>query len=81
VKNHVLTRKFGSGFQLGLLAKDVKIAADLAEDLQAHAPVSQLARDLLARAKDRIGGEADHSAAIQYWEMLNGVTISGEKKS
>ena len=50
-RQQVLSRKFGSGFQLGLLAKDVKIAADLADDLQAHAPVAQLSRDLLARAQ------------------------------
>ncbi len=75
VRQQVLSRKFGSGFQLGLLAKDVKIAADLAEDLQAHAPLAQMSRDLLTRAADRLGPQADHSAAIQYWEMLNGVTI------
>jgi 3-hydroxyisobutyrate dehydrogenase len=75
VKQHVLTRKFATGFQLGLLAKDVKIAADLAEDLQAHAPVAQLSRDLLARAADRLGPQADHSTAIRYWEMLNGLTV------
>ena len=75
----VLSRKFASGFQLGLLAKDVKIAADLAEDLQAHAPLAQLSRDLLARAKDRLGGDADHSAAIRYWEMLNGVTVGARR--
>ncbi len=78
IPQQVLSRKFASGFQLGLLAKDVKIAADLAEDLQAHAPLAQLSRDLLARAKDRLGGDADHSAAIRYWEMLNGVTVGGE---
>ena len=75
---HVLSRKFASGFQLGLLAKDVKIAADLADDLQAQAPVARLSRDLLALARDRLGATADHSAAIQYWEMLNGVTVGGE---
>jgi len=78
-RQQVLNRKFGSGFQLGLLAKDVKIAADLADDLQAHAPVAQLSRDLLARARDRFGATADHSAAIQYWEMLNGVTVGKEE--
>ncbi len=78
---HVLSRKFASGFQLGLLAKDVKIAADLAEDLQAHAPLTQLSRDLLARAKDRLGATADHSAAIQYWEMLNRVKVGGEPEA
>jgi 3-hydroxyisobutyrate dehydrogenase len=80
LKQHVLSRKFGTGFKLGLLAKDVKIAADLAEDLHAHAPLSQLGRDLFARAKDRIGGDADHSAAIKYWEELNGVTVGKETK-
>jgi 3-hydroxyisobutyrate dehydrogenase len=75
---HVLSRKFASGFQLGLLAKDVKIAADLADDLQADAPVARLSRDLLALARDRLGATADHSAAIQYWELLNGVTVGGE---
>jgi 3-hydroxyisobutyrate dehydrogenase len=75
IKQHVLTRTFATGFQLGLLAKDVKIAADLADDLQAQAPVAQLSRDLLARARDQVGATADHSAAIQYWEMLNDVTV------
>ncbi len=58
VRQHVLTRKFATGFQLGLLAKDVKIAADLAEDLQAYAPVAQMSCDLLARASrpDRTAG-------------------------
>ena len=78
IKQHVLTRTFATGFQLGLLAKDVKIAADLADDLQAQAPVAQLSCDLLARARDRLGATADHSAAIQYWEMLNGVMVGGE---
>lgn len=80
IKQHVLTRTFATGFQLGLLAKDVKIAADLADDLQAQAPVAQLSRDLLAQARDRLGATADHSAAVQYWEMLNGVTVGGEPK-
>ncbi len=81
LKQQVLNRKFGSGFQLGLLAKDVKIAADLADDLQAHAPIGRLSCDLLARARDRFGAQADHSAAIRYWEELNGVTVGGETKT
>ncbi len=75
IKLQVLTRKFASGFQLGLLAKDVKIAADLAENLQAHAPVAKLSCDLFASARDQIGATADHSTVIQYWELLNGVTV------
>jgi len=81
LKQQVLSRKFGSGFRLALLAKDVKIAADLAEDLRAHAPLGQLIRDLYARAKDRVEGDPDHSSAIKYWEELNGVTVGGEGKN
>ena len=80
LKQEVLSRRFGSGFVLGLLAKDVKCAADLAEDIQAHAPLARLSRDLLARARDVVGATADHTAAIKYWEKLNGVTVGGTEK-
>jgi 3-hydroxyisobutyrate dehydrogenase len=81
IKQQVLSRKFASGFALALLAKDVKIAADLADGLAAHAPVSALVRDLLASARDMCGPGADHSSAIRYWETRNGVTVGGENKS
>jgi 3-hydroxyisobutyrate dehydrogenase len=80
LKQHVLSRKFGTGFKLGLLAKDVKIAADLAEDLRVHAPLGQLGRDLYARARERVGADADPSEAIKYWEELNGLTVSDATK-
>ena len=76
IKQQVLSRKFGSGFALALLAKDVKIAADLAEHLQAHAPVSAMARDLWAQARDALAPGSDHSSAIQLWEKLNGVVVA-----
>lgn len=81
IRQQVLNRKFGSGFQIALLAKDVKIAADLAEHLGAHAPVSAMSRDLWARARDACAPGSDHSSAIQYWEKLNGVIVGSEPKS
>ena len=75
MKQDVISRTFGTKFLLGLLAKDVKIAADLAADLKAHAPLCGLSRDLFERARDAVGAGADHSEAVKYWERLNGVTI------
>jgi 3-hydroxyisobutyrate dehydrogenase len=75
IKQDVISRRFGTKFLLGLMAKDVKIAADLAEDLGAHAPLCRLSRDLFQRAREAIGADADHSEAVKHWEALNGVTI------
>ncbi len=68
MKQHVLTGRFATGFALGLLAKDVKIAADLAAQLGADAPIGELIRDLFGSARDAVGGDADHSRAAAYWD-------------
>jgi 3-hydroxyisobutyrate dehydrogenase len=75
----IISRRFGSGFTLGLLTKDVKIAADLAEDIQVNAPFARAARDLLVRAREVVGAEADHTAGLSYWEALNGFRLSGDE--
>jgi 3-hydroxyisobutyrate dehydrogenase len=79
-RQEIISRKFATNFGLGLLAKDVKIASDLADDLKANTPLCRLGSDLLQRAKEVIGPAADHSEAVKYWEMLNGVEIGGERK-
>ncbi len=63
-KDHVLTGKFASGFAIGLLAKDVRIAADLGEAIEVEAPVSRLVRERLAYARDKLGGARDTSEAF-----------------
>ncbi|MGH6923777.1 MAG: NAD(P)-dependent oxidoreductase [Propylenella sp.] len=77
----VISRRFGSKFMLGLMAKDVKIAADLAEDLKAHAPMARLVRDLWLRAREHVGAGEDHTSAVRYWEELNGVTLGPPEKA
>lgn len=67
LKQHILSGKFATGFALGLLAKDVRIAADLAEQIGVEAPVGELIRDLWAGARDAVGGDQDHSRAAEYW--------------
>lgn len=68
VKEHVLGGKFATGFAIGLMAKDVKIAADLAEAVRLDAPLSRLIRERWAAARDRLGPASDTSAAILAWK-------------
>ena len=68
IKQHVLSGTFATGFALGLLAKDVKIAADLASQVGADAPIGQMISGLWAEARDAIGPEQDHSRAAEYWD-------------
>jgi 3-hydroxyisobutyrate dehydrogenase len=68
VKEHVLGRKFSTGFALGLMAKDVRIAADLGEAVGLDAPVSRLIRARWAEARDRLGASRDTSEAIRSWK-------------
>lgn len=68
LRQHVLSGVFGTGFALGLLAKDVKIAADLADQIGVDAPVSQLVSGLWADARDALGGDQDHTRAATHWE-------------
>jgi 3-hydroxyisobutyrate dehydrogenase len=68
VKEHVLGGKFSTGFALGLMAKDVRIAADLGEAVGLDAPVSRLIRGRWAEARDRLGASRDTSEAILSWQ-------------
>jgi 3-hydroxyisobutyrate dehydrogenase len=68
IKQHVLSGAFATGFALGLLAKDVKIAADLARQIGVDAPVGRLVSELWSDARDALGGEQDHSRAFAHWE-------------
>jgi len=74
VKEHVLSGKFSTGFALGLMAKDVRIAADLGEAVGLDAPVSRLIRARWAEARDRLGAGRDTSEAILGWkdDLLKG---------
>jgi 3-hydroxyisobutyrate dehydrogenase-like beta-hydroxyacid dehydrogenase len=62
-----------------VLSKDVKIAADLAEDICINAPLVRASRDLMLRVREAVGGDADHTAAVKYWERLNAMMVSPEQ--
>ena len=68
MKEHVLDERYATGFALGLLAKDVKIAADLGAAVNLDAPLLRLVSDRWAQARDAIGYGADNTEAIKSWD-------------
>jgi 3-hydroxyisobutyrate dehydrogenase len=68
LREHVVDGRFATGFQLGLLAKDVRIAADLAQDLRLDAPLAELVSQRFESARDALGYARDHTEAIKAWD-------------
>jgi 3-hydroxyisobutyrate dehydrogenase len=68
IKEQVIGKKFATGFALGLMAKDVRIAADLGEAVKLDAPVSRLIRERWALARERLGATRDTSEALLGWK-------------
>jgi 3-hydroxyisobutyrate dehydrogenase len=70
---HILTGRYATGFALGLMAKDVGIAADLADASGVETPVVQLVSRRWAEALAGLGADADHSEAHKgWWPQPNG---------
>jgi 3-hydroxyisobutyrate dehydrogenase len=73
LREHVVGGKFATGFQLGLLAKDVRIAADLADELRLDAPLTRLVSERFESARDALGYTRDHTEAIKAWDQNSAV--------
>jgi 3-hydroxyisobutyrate dehydrogenase len=67
MKDHILTGAYATGFALELMAKDVAIAAGMAEQVGIDAPLCRLSRRRWAEALEDLGGGADHSEAHKHW--------------
>jgi len=65
--DHVVGGKFAAGFAIGLMAKDVGIAADVARASGVDAPLCRLTSELWNAARDALGGTADFTAAYKHW--------------
>ena len=63
----VLTGRYGTGFALGLMAKDVHIARSVAAAAEADVPAIALADERWAKALGQFGPAADQSMAHQAW--------------
>jgi 3-hydroxyisobutyrate dehydrogenase len=68
---HVMTGTYRSGAELGLVDKDLSIAADALRDLGAQAPLSMLAREMWRGALTRYGPDGDMTMMLDFVTRLS----------
>lgn len=68
MKQFILSETFGSGFALGLMAKDIRIAADLANTLGMRLDALASTADAWDAAQKVLGPSEDHTRIIKYVE-------------
>jgi 3-hydroxyisobutyrate dehydrogenase len=68
MKEQIIDGKFSSGFALGLLAKDVRIASDLGEAMKVDAPLTRLVKQRWADAREELGATRDNTEAFKAWD-------------
>lgn len=65
-KQQVLNGSFASGFSLGLMAKDLSLAAGLAQSTSASAPLLDCCLEQWRQAVERLGPAVDHTEFFNY---------------
>jgi 3-hydroxyisobutyrate dehydrogenase len=68
--NNVLPRTFNSGFALGLMAKDLRLALEVARSTDAPVGLLETCANLWAQAEKQLGGKADNTEVVKYLESL-----------
>jgi len=68
----VMSRSFGSGFSIALMAKDLRTALELAEQVKAPMPLGSHCVPLWSDAEKSLGGNADHTEIVRILEKLTG---------
>lgn len=71
-RQFVLSRKFDAGFTMGLLAKDLSIAMQVARETGTAAPLSALVKEMIVSAETLYGPGADHTEMAKLCERLVG---------
>jgi 3-hydroxyisobutyrate dehydrogenase len=66
IKQFVIPEKFTSGFSLSLMAKDIRTAQELAEQIGVIAPLAEEVSELWDNALDKLGPSADHTEIGRY---------------
>lgn len=70
LKQFILSRRYGAGFSLGLMAKDLRTALETAEATATPAPLAGACIALWNAAEAKLGGAADHTEIARYLEIL-----------
>lgn len=78
-RQFVLSRGFDAGFTMGLLAKDLTIAMQVARETGTAAPISAMVRELIISAESMFGSNSDHTEMAKLLEKMVGeeLTLKG----
>ena len=76
MKQFILSGTFGSGFALGLMAKDIRIAAQLSLDLGLDQPHLKQTADVWDAAAAKLGGGVDHTRISEYLQRNSGTDFA-----
>ncbi len=68
--NNVLPRTFNSGFALGLMAKDLRLALEVARSTDAPTELLAACSHIWEEAERQLGGKADNTEVVKYLESL-----------
>jgi 3-hydroxyisobutyrate dehydrogenase len=74
----VVTRRFDTGLQLGILRRNLDLAARLAVATDTRLPLMEAALAAWNAAEKKLGYGADHTELIKWLEQLPGVKPSAE---
>jgi 3-hydroxyisobutyrate dehydrogenase len=61
---------------LGFIAKDVKIAVDVAHAIGAAAPLGEKVSALWNDAVEKVGAGVDQTEIVRYWEQASGILLA-----
>jgi 3-hydroxyisobutyrate dehydrogenase len=75
-RQYVLSRGFDAGFTMGLLAKDLSIALQVARETSTAAPLSALVREMIVSSEALYGPNADHTEMARLCERLVGEELA-----
>jgi 3-hydroxyisobutyrate dehydrogenase len=78
-RQHVLSRRFASGFSLDLMVKDIGIALEVARETGTPTPYAALCREIWAAAQAMLEPGQDHTGMAQLSEKLANETLGGNK--
>lgn len=76
---HVLSRSFGSGFSIGLMAKDLRTALDLAHETGTPFPAGERCIEVWNEAEKSLGAGADHTEIVRVLEQATGTQLTTAK--
>jgi 3-hydroxyisobutyrate dehydrogenase len=67
--NYMLERKFGAGFPVRLMLKDMRIAVELARQLGRPSRLGEAATALWTEAAELLPADADHTEIVRWLEL------------